>query len=337
MAILRKTIIPIVLSTLLTGCYEDFNPVMDTAPVLAINSLITAGEPIEVEVTHTWVYNEGWADKVDYSVSDAAVTLYANDERVTDDYIPQEGDQIRIVADSKKYGYAEATVIVPHAVRDADVKYTATVVSDWHSNAFWEMNSDVRFDVNIKLTLNDSRETVDYYKFSFSSFVNVDFGNDDLWINAPVDFYAGTFDEKSEPVFSEHIGVFESIMGSETSGFTFFTDRQFSGREYTLHLKYTNANFNVRNPVYDENLLNCGYVLELQSISPSYYNRLNYEWQIKSGVTGDICDFGFGDPIWGYSNVTTGAGVVAARSISTLRVNLKDFLEGIIIRPTNKF
>lgn len=51
MAILRY-IIPILSVFLLTGCYEDFNPEIDTKPVLCLNSLITAGKPIEVDITH---------------------------------------------------------------------------------------------------------------------------------------------------------------------------------------------------------------------------------------------------------------------------------------------
>lgn len=336
MAILRNILTFSALSLLLTGCYEDFNPNIDTTPVLCLNSLITAGEPIEVEVTHTWIYSEGRVDQVNYSVDDVVVSIYANEALVDVDYIPREGDRIRISADSKKYGKADAAVTVPFAVRNADVKYTATLVSDWHSNENWKMNSDVKFDVNIKMTLNDTPDRADYYRFSFFGFVDWDSGHPGAFIDPPMDFYAGTFDEKFEPIFSEHIGVFESIMGSETDGFSFFTDRQFDGKAYTLRLKFTNAGYNVRDPIYDEELLNCGYVLELQSVSQSYYNWENYKWQIENGVTGDIIDFGFGDPMWGYSNVSTGAGVVAARSISKFKVNLKDFLQTIIVKPTNE-
>lgn len=324
------------LAVMLTGCYEDFNPDIDTKPVLAINSLITAGEPIEVEVTHTWLYSEGWAENVDYSVSDAEVAIYVDGVRVSEDYIPREGENIRIVAESKTYGKAEAEVSVPYAVKDAHADYFASIVSDWHDNTPPEMNSEVRFDVSINLILRDLSDRMDYYRLHYSSFLGAESGDFDIdgaYIDYPAYFHQGSFDENSEPIFSEHIGVFESVMGSEAYGATFFTDRQFSGSEYTLHLRFTNADFRVKNSVYDEDLLNCGYILELQSISPSYYNWLNYEWQIKSGVTGDIIDFGFGDPIWGYSNVSTGAGVVAARSISTLKVNLKDFLQ-TIIRPS---
>lgn len=330
MAILRNIAILTLLSLLLPGCYEDFNPTVDTEPVLAINALITAGEPIDVELTHTWIYSEGWADEINLSVDDASVTIYANDVRVSADYIPQEGDQIKIIACSKKYGSAEATVLVPYAVRNVDVQCSATLVSEREEDDNLEMNFDLVFDVSIGLTLTDRPDTSDFYRFSFAGFPKSDISPDDSWTDCPVHFLTGTFDDKFEPIFSEHISAFESLMGSESSGFTFFTDRQFSGKEYTLHLRFNNAGLKVRNPTFDENLLNCGYTLELQSVSQSYYNWENYKWQIENSVTGDIIDLGFGNPIWGYSNVSTGAGAVAARSIYTHTINLKDFLQSIL-------
>lgn len=324
------------LLVMLTGCYENFTPEIDTKPVLAINSLITAGEPIEVEVTHTWVYSDGWASSVNTSVEDAVVSLYANDVLVAEDYIPKQGDRIKIVANSTTYGYAEAMVTVPSAVHDVDIMHTVTMVSDWHANENWEMNSDVKFDVNINLTLTDSHDGADYYKLSFSGFTGYEPAADSLLTDSPVYFDIGTFDETYEPIFSENIGVFESVMGNDAYGVTFFTDRQFSGKAYTLHLKFADAGCNVRNPVYDETLLDCGYVLELQSVSQSYYNWLNYKWQIDYGGVGDISDLGFADPIWGYSNVSTGAGVVAARAESTYQVSLKDFLKQVISKPDKR-
>ena len=43
-------------------------------------------------------------------------------------------------------------------------------------------------------------------------------------------------------------------------------------------------------------------------------------------MLGGFIDVGLAEPIWGYSNVSTGAGVVAARTPYTVTLNLKDFL-----------
>lgn len=325
----------LVIPVILSGCYQDFTPDVDTNPVLAINSLITAGEPITVQISHTWVYDKGFAGSVDTSVDDAIVSVYANDDKVEDDYIPNEGDRIRIVAISDTYGTAEAEVMVPYIVTDADVEYTLSLISDRHSNEFGEMDSEIKFNVNVALTFKDNQQTIDYYKFSYSKFCDGCGGSivpDDEINYHGADFYPGKFDENSDPIFSEHMGIFESVMGDDFFGFTLFTDRQFSGNSYTLRLRYTEAAFIVQNPDYDEDLLNCGYIFHLESVSPSFYNWANYEWQVRDGFAAEMGDLGLADPMWGYSNVSTGAGVVAARSVRSITVNLKDFIKNVIAK-----
>ena len=56
MAIL-KYLYPVTFALLLSGCYEDFVPKIDVGPVLCINSVITAGQPIDVSVSHSWMYD----------------------------------------------------------------------------------------------------------------------------------------------------------------------------------------------------------------------------------------------------------------------------------------
>ena len=65
-------------------------------------------------------------------------------------------------------------------------------------------------------------------------------------------------------------------------------------------------------------------------MSPSYYNWANYIWQRDSGTLTELGDYGFGDPIWGYSNVSSGAGVVAAQSKSVCTIDLTDFIQETI-------
>ena len=110
MAIL-KHIIPLALAALTASCYEDFTPKVDTRPVLCINALITAGEPFDVQMTHTWRYDNPGTD---HSVNDAQVSIYANGNPVGRDYVANEGDVIRIAATSPTYGDAEATLHLVH-------------------------------------------------------------------------------------------------------------------------------------------------------------------------------------------------------------------------------
>ena len=145
-------------------------------------------------------------------------------------------------------------------------------------------------------------------------------------------FFVGQFEYDAEPIFKEHIGVFETIMGNdEATSFVFFTDRQFAGKTYTLHLNYTDNVFRVKSQKYDESLLECDMTLFLTTVSPSYYNWAVYKWNADEGILGDLSDIGLAEPKWGYSNVSTGAGVVAAQSSAKHTVDLKDFLKNVIL------
>ncbi len=82
----------------------------------------------------------------------------------------------------------------------------------------------------------------------------------------------------------------------------------------------------------DPKYLECGWKITLYSISESYYKWLAYDFQSDGIVFGDFGEFGLADPIWGYSNVSTGAGVVAAQSSTTVTINLQDFLKTSLAR-----
>ncbi|MDE5850237.1 MAG: hypothetical protein K2H38_08860 [Muribaculaceae bacterium] len=47
-------------------------------------------------------------------------------------------------------------------------------------------------------------------------------------------------------------------------------------------------------------------------------------WQMTVGLS---------EPVWGYSNVSTGAGVVAAQSPATVKIDLSDFLLKALENP----
>ena len=320
MAILRY-IIAILSVCLLTGCYEDFNPDIDTKPVLCLNSLITAGKPIKVDVTHTWMFNDEHSEK-NHDVKDAVVTILVNERIVSSDYLPKEGDKIRIVAESPTYGMAIAEVVVPYATPIGKVKVFPVVTDIWKGNKdlfHYEMLADVTFNLNVEMDVNDPAGTDNYYHFGYNWSGRATDGSPTLSI--------GQFEYNSEPIFKEHIGVFETVMGNdEDTNFGFFTDRQFPGRTYTLHLNFSNNVFRVKSQEYDESWLECGVNLYLTTVSKSYYSWAVYKWNVDEGITGDLSDIGLAESKWGYSNVTTGAGVVAAQSSAKYTIELKEFL-----------
>ena len=115
-------------SLFLTGCYTDFTPDIEANPVLCINSLITAGEPIVVDVTRSWIYTDVKGEK-EHKVEDAVVTIYADGKITGNDFIPKEDDEIRICVHSNTYGDAEASVMVPFAPTVTEVS-SAPVLSE---------------------------------------------------------------------------------------------------------------------------------------------------------------------------------------------------------------
>lgn len=340
--IFLRYIIPVILPLILTGCYEDFTPKIETTPVLCLNSLITAGEPIYVQVTHTWVYSDLDAME-NHSVSDAVVGISVNGERKEADYLAQEGDHIRITADSPTYGHAEAEVTVPYAVPIKDLRYTPMGIEGEASTGQHNVLTAVyQFRLNIEIDIFDPADTENYYGFATTTFNNSDTrphlseGEDeedypgDVTVYGNTKFYGGTLDYEAEPIFGEHIGVFESMLAGGTYNFSFFTDRQFSGSNYTLHLKYSNVYYGIVVQGWTPDTIDFGYSFTLYSISKSYYNWVNYKWQHNYGGIDDLSEVGLGEPIWAYSNVSTGAGVVAARAATTYTLNLKDLINSLI-------
>lgn len=334
MAILNK-VIPAAMAVILAGCYENFTPDVDCTPVLCVNSLVTAGLPIDVQATHTWLYDDLEADR-DHSVGDATIAVYANGSLTDGDYVAREGDRIRIEADSPTYGHADAEVVVPVAVPVKSIEWTPRLkschVEQTGTNG---LSVYIKFDLNVNLTLQDRAGTEDYYRFDYTWFNKSVAGADDYINKDPQGpecyLYAGSFDYDSEPLFSEHIGVFESIMGGDSFGFTFFTDRQINGKEYTMHLRYTDVTYILAVADYDDEWLDCGFELTLKTISESFYKWMNYNWQVDNGPLEEIGSMGLGDPLSAYSNVSTGAGIVAAQSWRSVTINFGDFLRQAIV------
>ena len=327
MEILKHSFI-VFLPLVFIGCTETFDPGISSEPVLCLNSLITAGEPVSVKVSRTWTYNDVNGQE-NHSVDDAVVSVYANGELCDAEYIPREGDEIRILAQSRKYGRAEATVKVPEAVPVVAVDFVPEVLS----KSTWEnprlvMTGRMSFNMRVALRIDDSRDSDNYFRLDVSGRLMPDEPDGYVASHCPYSYYTpGEFDYNTEPIFKEHVGVFESVMGDDSDAFMVFSDRQFAGKSYTLNLVFNKAGFYIASPVYDESLYNAEIVFTLTSVSRSYYDWALYVWQRDNGIIGDLGDFGFAEPLAAYSNVSTGAGVVAARSFSTYTLSLKDFLK----------
>ncbi|MDE7024835.1 MAG: DUF4249 domain-containing protein [Paramuribaculum sp.] len=200
MGILKKLSL-FLIPLFLTGCYEDFSPEIDTKPILCINSLITAGESIEVSVTRTWLYTDLNASQ-NHQVNDAAVSIYVNGEKKGADYLPQEGDCVKIMAESAIYGKAEAEVKVPVSVPIESLAWKATGVSIYSSSDMFGGESEdidrynMSFNINVALTIKDPASTKNYYKFSYQGYPEItesDPNTDGMYIDPDMTFTVGTF------------------------------------------------------------------------------------------------------------------------------------------------
>lgn len=323
MEILKKIQI-LLFPFIFTGCFEYFTPEEDTKPVLCINSMITAGKPIEVSVSHSWLFNDRVAAE-NHQVQDAKVSVYANDIIVGADYLPKEGDRIRITAESATYGKAEAEVEVPVSVPVESVDWTAEI-TDKLDLAGFRSTTDTKYymNLNAKMTIKDPAHTENFYLFSYYGFPDI-YGNVSEGCRS-VSFFPGYFAFGAEPILSEHIGVLDAISGKKAYLYGFFSDRQFSGNTYTLNLQFEYMNVDIGSYFDSGDIADFGIILSLCTVSKSYYNWMCYEWTRDCGIIGELGDYGLGDPVCGYSNVSTGAGVVAAVSPRIATISLRDFL-----------
>ena len=324
MAVLNKIYLCCI-AILLTGCIRDITPDMVMKPVLCLNSVITAGSPVEVKVSHTWLYSD--VDGAENTaVDDADVLIYANGVIQKDSYIAREGDVIRIEASSPVYGYAEAEVTVPYAVARPEV-----VIKPEADEVNLDIYNDmsrlrVYFGMDLDVNVKDNPGKRNYYRYSMKSIYN---GDSEFYCNGDTLYNyinSGYFRYETEPVFNEHVDTFEYIGGGSGAGFTFFTDSWFSDKSYTLTVGYYDARACVNTDGNLEDVLDFEVEVSIESVCEEYYKAAVFIWQLNYGVIEDLNDMGLADNVRTYSNVSSGAGLVVARSISTARVSLRDFM-----------
>jgi len=336
MAFLNRIVFIVLSLTLFTSCYSDFEPDIESDPIVCINALAKTGEPLCIYVTRTWRWSEGDPDiDIDIVLKDAIVSLYVNGELVETPqfsvweandptrpwineekgykctYTPSPGDLIRITAHSLKYGDAEGEVRVPMPV---DIDNTDINIMNVKANQIGDKFLYTG-DALLELWFTDPAEMDNYYMFGHKC--NYDYG-DNMISNAYIEY-------DSEPLFTEHVSPIESII-SETSGYTIFTDRLIAGKSYPLHIRVSNIQYEVASKDnFDAN--KSKILLTLNAISESYYKHVLSVWVSNDGISGILGDIGLGDPTWECSNVSTGAGVIAAIASSTVEIPLSMFFK----------
>ena len=330
MAILRK-IIYLLGAVLTASCSEEIDVDIEGTPVLCLNTIIEPGSPIDVSVTRTWLYTDTTAWK-DHGVDDAEVYIYANGELKEQDYLPKEGDEIRIKAQSRKYGDAEATVRVPERIHVTLDNLNLQEIQAFNtSSPEWPISLSVDFRLRAHIAVQDPPGKETFYRFSSRALcpdIEPEENPDLPWYDQDhIYCSANGVDTDAEPIFGEHCGVWEYAVGDAGSSYLFFTDRQFEGKQYTLNIYIDHIDYIFQWHEYDEEVFDAKIEFKVASISPSYYKYLLRDYRADDGMLEDLGNYGFGNPIWGYSNVSTGAGLVAARTVTTMEVPLRDFIK----------
>ena len=354
MAILRKSLYLLpaaLLLPLFTSCYENFDPGIKTTPKVCLNALLTADSTFKVSVTRTWRYDSGDPGyDFDINLKDARVTAtfpdgetlelqYAEKDKYQPTPIedpkergyfctraPKAGETVTIRATHQQYGEAEATVTIPLPVEIESVKPRLL-------NLYKEETAkglSAKFTLDMSVVFTDQADSVDFYLFGLEHSHGLSKYYDEPDGSVTHGYaYINTYNENlsAEPLFHEHMSVLETIFG-ESYGYSMFSDRQISGRQYGLHIVAENTSIRINNPKHDPDFDNVLYFdTQLMTISDSYYYYLISVWNHYEGIGGTLGDAGLGDPVWEHSNVSTGAGVVAARNISSRRVYLEPLLK----------
>ena len=341
MDILKK--LPLLLcAPLLTACYTDFEPKIDSAPVLCMNAVIDAGEEFTVQLSHSWRYDDYEAYKADHTVTDGTVDVYADGNPVcratysewteTDaygaerkrsgyliPYKPQAGQEVSLRACSPKYGTADAVVTIPFEPLTGTAQVDKTVEVNnylFEDDPYGGSYAYQYFHIsmNIKLPVNDRSGINEYFQLAWEA---ADCSNED------VDFNCGNPEFDMEPIFSEHIDALETVFASDAWGFTVFSDNSFRGSSYPLHLMFRNISLHRVSAEPDDSLPDGCYMrLILFSLDRNLYNWYMYDWHESESFVGMLGRIGLAENTTSYSNVSTRAGLVVARNRSVIEISL---------------
>lgn len=349
-----KNIITLLLSVIsmisLASCMSEFEPDIESTPVVCINADAVVGDTLIVEVTRTWRWSEGHPGyNIDINLKEADVEVWVNGELrcrpfyskwpskyvvagvhlhgehlegYKTDYVPSPGDHICIKVHDVEYGDAEGEVTVPIPTKIDGMTFSTSLIDgpasgvevirpgDKPREDIVEVYGNVFFDIH----MTDPGDAKNYYKLEMST----RYKEVDKVLPSP----HAHFDFSHEPLFTEHVSSLESIF-SETSGYTFFSDRQIAGQPYGLRVEATDLQYSYLKDKGASS--NQSYIMaRLRTISESYYKHVISMWQSSDGVPGALGGIGLGEPVWMESNVSTGAGVISASSSSEVNIPMSE-------------
>lgn len=328
---IRKIILAIIASLslllLLAACDGPCVPPDDTPDVLCLNANAVAGDTVAVTLSHTFKAEASWIDKEQFLLP-GNYKLFVNGTERAHNYIVTPGDEIAIQANSANYGSASAEVVVPKPVVDVDVTYKVSNVTVSHHDYVGDQGYYVRCNIVFTLRFKDNAPTTDFYELAFNTYYGEKGAQ---WASyAPVYSYLmGSTDISVEPVLGEIVPDLDTSFGIEDLEFFCFTDNKFNGQTYPLRIAFTDAvlRVNKKKGQWPGDDYDIGMEFDLRTISPSYYYWNAFEWTQNYSLMNILGEYGLAPNIPSYSNVSTGAGVVSARTSRRVKVSLKEFVD----------
>ena len=305
-----------------------------TDPKLVINSLVEPGQRIEARISKSYFFLDP-ANTV--APEDLVASLYVNGNLIGgmtpfvdtiwsvwseddyrlypsyyNDYCPQSGDVVQIVASANGFDEVEGTTSALPQIVDCQMDVE---VLEWHSGYihpyFYEPDEyeedsilSVWGYLNMTLTLTDPNPgKADCFRLATSKSNGIRIGDSFRYISFSYD----------DPVFgavTENDYFDFSDLDTRPEGV--FTDMLFDGGTYRLKVKvYFDCEVGED---FDPDFFRVPFMVE--HLSKEYYNYLNTCDQ------GDVALQIWAEPVQTYSNVTNGFGVVAGRAVKTLWLDL---------------
>lgn len=334
---INKLSIAILIGTaLFTSCTKEieFNG-EQTDPKLVINSLLEPGKPIKAYITKSYFFLDNEPNTA--APDDLVASLYVNGNLIGEltprmdtilegyayvdvnldslmnyyeivpsyysDYLPNEGDVVRITASANGFDDVDATTSpLPNDVdwKTFDLQAIPWEVSyyDYEGDTSWYLWA--KTEILVEITDPNPGKT-DYFKLyvDVGGYTDEETGSNyyiSATYNDPV--FGGTGSDYDE---------FDISFLSRAQGV--FTDVLFDGRSYTIKIPlYISVDFS------GEILPNSTqWPVRLEHLSKEYYNYLNTCQQ------GDELSQLFAEPVQTYTNVEGGYGIVGGRTVDTCR------------------
>lgn len=334
MEILRKYIMGCIALVLVTACNQLEIPDSVQKPVLCIVAKCTDGDSVHVRLTRTRAVTD---DNINLDVDDATYTLSVNGQPQPHGYKVRSGDRITISANSAAYGSATAECTVPMPCPSVKAEFTPTYVSV-DSVCFSESIGTtyyVKFNAVVTVEVTDAPGRRDFYEFDMSAYTHNGQGGDGSTIGSSGPggyiFLQGMINLDNEPLFGEHMTELENWTGNGSQGFRCFTDRQFEGGTYKLHIEIENGLVSIYPPSVDKyGKEDVALSITVSTLSADTYKWSTDEWYRNFGLLNDLAEVGLAPFMPAFSNVSTGAGIVLAGSPLTIRYSIREFVDSVL-------